>query len=155
MNEIFAERMHDQAGREPVSDPAMAQPGQAAARASSQGQVRGVQHQKKYTGKLRDEARHADKKWGWHDDAWWKAHRRGLSARDAERWSWKSAQLKQEADRLWAKATEESNKAGLPFKGRAGTMEYPKPPHVGTVERSLQILQARIKSGEVTWPPRP
>ena len=36
---------------------------QSKARASSQGQVKGVQHQKILTGRLRDEVRHADKKW--------------------------------------------------------------------------------------------
>ena len=158
VNEIYAERIRAQAGREPMTDPGMAAP-RTDALASSQGpgQVRGVQHHKKYTGKLRDQARHADKKWGWHDSDWWQAHRRGhLSARDAEWWSSKSAQLKQEADRLWAEATEESNKVGLPFKGRDGTMvSFAAPPHVGTVERSLQILRERIEKGEVTWPPRP
>ena len=27
------------------------------------------------------------------------------------------------------------------------------PPHVGVVERSLQILQQRVDQGVVTWPP--
>ena len=119
--------------------------------ASSQGQVRGVQHQKKYSGKLRDQARHADKKRGWHDDKWWQAHRQGpLSARDADWWSSKAAQLKQEADRLWALAMEESYKVGVAFKGRDGLIAGPQ--HVGTVERSLQILRERIQKGDVAWP---
>ena len=101
VNEIFARRIRDQAEREPVSEPATAQP-QTQARASSQGQVRGVQHQKIYAGKLRDQARLADKKRRWHDDDWQKAHRRrSIRARDTEWWSRNSAQLRQEAGRLW------------------------------------------------------
>ena len=45
VNDIFAERIREEAEREPVSDPRRAQ-SQSKARASSQGQVKGVQHQK-------------------------------------------------------------------------------------------------------------
>ena len=34
-----------------------------------------------------------------------------------------------------------------------GDMVHPVTPHVGVVERSLQILQQRIDRGVVTWPP--
>ena len=38
--------------------------------------------------------------------------------------------------------------------GKTGDMVHPvAPPHVGVVERSLQILQQRIDRGVVTWPP--
>ena len=63
VNEIYEERIREQAGREPVSDPAQAVPGRALA--SSQGQSRevvGVQHTKIPSALLRDAARHADKK---------------------------------------------------------------------------------------------
>ena len=37
---------------------------------------------------------------------------------------------------------------------KTGDMVHPEtPPHVGVVERSLQILQQRIDRGVVTWPP--
>ena len=122
VNEIYAQRMRDEAGRDPVSDPALVPPlSEGRALASSQGhEVVGVQHTKKYTGQLRDAARHADKKWKWHDEKWWAAHGRGLSPRSAEWWRRKSAQLQEEADRQWAVATEESDKAGAPYKGRDG-----------------------------------
>ena len=121
VNEIYAQRMRD-AGREPVSDPASAAPqSEGRALASSQGHVVvGVQHMKKHTGQLRDAARHADKKKKWHDENWWAAHGRGLSTRAAEWWRWESAQLQEEADRQWAVANEESDKAGTPYKGRDG-----------------------------------
>ena len=80
VNEIYAERIREQAGREPVSDPAQAVPGRALA--SSQGQSRevvGVQHTKLHSALLRDAARHADKKWKWHDKSWWGAHAEAAS----------------------------------------------------------------------------
>ena len=124
------------------------------ARASSQGQVRGVQHQKIYAGKLRDQARLADKKRRWHNDDWQTAHRRrSIRARDTEWWSRKSAQLQQEADRLWAEANEESRKAGHPHKGRDGEEVAYETPRLGTFEQSWNILVERIANGQVTWPP--
>ena len=113
-----------------------------------------MQHQKILAGRLRDQARHADKKWKWHDERWRQAHsRRRLSDADADWWSRTSAQLQEEADRRWAEAREESIKVGHPFKDRDGTMFQPGPLHLGTFERSLNILVERIKAGEVTWPP--
>ena len=171
VNEIFARRILDQAKRE--SQPtatapvpwwllgisATAQP-QPQARGSSRGQVRtvrGVQHQKIPSALLRDKARHADKLWRWNDDHWWKAQSRQPSGRlsDGARewWSRESAQLRQEADRLWAEATEESIKVKKPFKGRDGTMVYPEPRHEGTFEQSMKILVRRIEDRVVTWPP--
>ena len=101
VNDIFAERIREEAEREPVSDPRRAQ-SQSKARASSQGQVKGVQHQKILTGQLRDAARHADKKCKWHDEKWWQAHsQRRLSDADADWWSRTSARLQEEADRRW------------------------------------------------------
>ena len=154
VNEIFAERIREEAEREPVSDPRRAQP-QSKARASSQGQVKGVQHQKIPAGRLRDEARHADKKWEWHDRKWWKAARRRMSDADADWWRRESARLQEEADRRWAEAREESIKAGHPFQDRDGTMVQLGPRRQGTFERSLHILLKRIEAGEVTWPPAP
>ena len=156
VNEIIAARIREEAKREPVSDPVQAQP-LTIARASSQGQVKGVQHQKIPAGRLRDEARHADKQWEWHDKKWWKAAERRMSKADADWWRWKSAWLQEEADRRWAEATEESIKAGHPFKDRDGTTVTPGqgPPRQGTFERSLHILLKRIEAGEVTWPPAP
>ena len=61
VNDVFAERIREDAEREPTSDPRQAQP-RSDARASSQGQVKGVQHQKILAGRLRDQARHADQK---------------------------------------------------------------------------------------------
>ena len=155
VNDIFAETIRENAGREPVSDPERVPPSDA--RASSQGQVKGVQHQKIPTGRLRDEARHADKKWKWHDDGWWQAHsqRRILSDADADWWSRTSARLQEEADRRWAEAREESIKAGHPFQDRDGTTVQLGPRRQGTFERSLHILLKRIEAGEVTWPPAP
>ena len=114
-----------------------------------------MQRQKIYAGKLRDQARLADKKRRWHDDDWQKAHRRrSIRARDTEWWSRKSAQLQQEADRLWAEASEESRKAGHPHQGRDGKMVYIKPPRLGTFEQSCKTLVEFIEKGEVTWPPK-
>ena len=59
VNDIFAERIREEAERQPVSDLKRAQP-QSKARASSQGPAIGVQHQKILAGRLRDQARHAD-----------------------------------------------------------------------------------------------
>ena len=53
VNDIFAQRIRDEAGREPVSDSAKAAP-LTRARASSQGPVIGVAHQKKFAGRLRE-----------------------------------------------------------------------------------------------------
>ena len=40
------------------------------------------------------------------------------------------------------------------YENKTGDMVHPvTPPHVGVVERSLQILQQRIDRGVVTWPP--
>ena len=162
VNDIFAERIREDAERgggerEPVCDKRAQPPAQAKARASSQGQVKGVQHQKILTGQLRDAARHADKKCKWHDEKWWQAHsQRRLSDADADWWSRQSASLREEADRQWAVATEESIKVGHPFQDRDGTMwQPPGPLRLGTFERSLNILVERIKAGEVTWPPAP
>ena len=122
VNEVYAERIHEQAGREPVSDPAQAVPGRALA--SSQGQSRevvGVQHTKIPSALLRGAARHADNKWKWHDESWWDAHARGrLSARAEEWYRRKSVRLQEDADQQWAVANEESDKAGVPYKGRDG-----------------------------------
>ena len=116
-----------------------------------------MQHQKILAGRLRDEARHADKKWKWHDARWWQAHsRRRLSDADADWWSRTSAQLQEEADRRWAEAREESVKLGHPYQERDGSMYRPgPPPRLGLFEHSLKILVERIEAGEVTWPPAP
>ena len=63
--------------------------------------------------------------------------------------------MQETADRLWAEAREDSIKVGHPFKDRDGTMFQPGPLHLGTFERSLNILVERIEAGEVTWPPAP
>ena len=119
VNEIYEERIREQAGREPVSDPAQAVPGRALA--SSQGQSRevvGVQHTKIPSALLRDAARHADKKWKWHDESWWDAHARGrLSARAEEWYRRKSVRLQEDADQQWAVANEESDKVGGALQG--------------------------------------
>ena len=157
VNDIFAQKIREEASREPVSDPRQAQP-RSEARASSQGQeVRGVQHRKIHTGKLRDQARLADKQWKWHDEQWWKAHQRGrLSDANTDRWKRKSTWLQEEADRQWAEAQELSIREGKAFKQRDGsTWQPPGPPRLGTSERSLKILAERIRAGEVTWPPAP
>ena len=154
VNDIFAERIREKAEREPISDPTQAQP-QSKAPASSQGQVKGVQHQKILAGELRDKARLADKEWKWHDVSWWKASRGRLGDDDVGWWSRKSTLLQETADRCWARAGEESIKAGHPFKDRDGTTFHPGPQRLGTFERSLKILVERIKAGEVTWPPAP
>ena len=155
VNDIIAQRIHEKAGREPISDPAQVPPSDAPA--SSRGQeVKGVQHQKNVTGRLRDTARYADKKWKRHDDRWWDTAKRGrISRADEDWWKGESAALKQEADRQWTEAKEESMKAGHPFKDRDGTMVTPGPgpPRQGTFTRSLNILVQRIEAGEVTWPP--
>ena len=152
VNEIFAEHIRRVASREPASDPRRAQ-SQTKARASSQGQVKGVQHQKSLGGRLREEARYADKQWEWHDKRWWKEAERGMSQADADWWRWKSASLRKKADQLWAKAKDESVKAGHPFQDRDGTTVRPGPVRLSTFERSLNILVERIEAGKVTWPP--
>ena len=122
VNEIYEERIREQAGREPVSDPAQAVPGRALA--SSQGQSRevvGVQHTKPHSAVLRDVARLADKKWKRHDKSWWDALARGrLSARAEEWYHQTSVRLQEDADQQWAVAKEESDKLGVPYKGRDG-----------------------------------
>ena len=122
VNEIYEERIREQAGREPVSDPAQAVPGRALA--SSQGQSRevvGVQHTKPHSALLRDAARLADKKWKRHDKSWWDALARGrLSARAEEWYHQTSVRLQEDADQQWAVANEESDKVGVPYKGRDG-----------------------------------
>ena len=111
VNEIYEERIREQAV-----------PGRALA--SSQGQSRevvGVQHTKIPSALLRDAARHADNKWKWHDESWWDAHARGrLSARAEEWYRRKSVRLQEDADQQWAVAKEESDKLGVPYKGRDG-----------------------------------
>ena len=154
VNDIFAERIREKAEREPISDPTRAQP-QSKAPASSQGQVKGVQHKKILAGELRDKARLADKQWKWHDVSWWQAHSRGRLGDDVGWWSRESTLLQETADRCWARAGEESIKAGHPFKDRDGTTVHLGPQRLGTFERSLKILVERIKAGEVTWPPAP
>ena len=118
VNEIYEERIREQAGREPVSDPAQAVPGRALA--SSQGQSRevvGVQHTKPHSALLRDAARLADKKWKRHDKSWWDALARGrLSARAEEWYRRKSVRLQEGADQQWAVANEESDKVGCPTR---------------------------------------
>ena len=155
VNRIFAERIHEKAGRAPVSDPAALAPSDAPA--SSRGQeVKGVQHKKNVTGQLREAARLADKKWKWCNAEWsWRASRGRLRREDEDWWRKTSAEYKQQADRLWAEATEESMKAGHQFKDRDGTMVNPGPgpPPKGTFTQSLDILVQRIKEGVVTWPP--
>ena len=120
VNEIYEERIREQAGREPVSDPAQAVPGRALA--SSQGQSRevvGVQHTKPHSALLRDAARLADKKWKRHDKSWWDALARGrLSARAEEWYHQTSVRLQEDADQQWVVAKEESDKLGVPYKGR-------------------------------------
>ena len=155
VNEIFAERIRSQAGREPVDDQRKAPPS-TVARASPRGQVIGVQHQKAYAHQLREEARHADKKRKWHEQGWWRHYKRGsISAHRHLQYRDDQAKLDQEADRLWAEAMSESWKAGVSFKGRDGNLVHPRPPQLGTLEHSLQILRERIQLGEVKWPPRP
>ena len=73
VNEIFAERIRNQAGREPQRKA----PPSTVARASPRGQVKGVQHQKAYAHQLREAARHADKKRKWHEEEWWRQHNQG------------------------------------------------------------------------------
>ena len=161
VNDIYADKIREDAGREPVSDPRLAEP-LSTARASSQGQVRGVQHTKCEAGRLREAARHADKLAKWHDELWWKAHRVGhiRSDADAASWSRGSTRKWQEADRLWELADEESiefaNQTGNTYQKRDGSTYYPPgPPRVGTFERSLNTLKAKIEAGEVAWPPAP
>ena len=80
-----------------------------------------MQHTKIPSALLRDAARHADKKWKWHDESWWDAHARGrLSARAEEWYRRKSVRLQEDADQQWAVANEESDKVGVPYKGRDG-----------------------------------
>ena len=153
VNDIFAQRIREKAGREPVSDPALLAPSDAPA--SSRGQeVKGVQHQKNATGQLRDAARHADKKWWQCDADWWKASRERLSRQDADWWRRTYAQFKQDADQLWAEAKEQSMNAGHPFKDRDGTMVTPGPKlGKGALALSLEALVNLIAKGTVTWPP--
>ena len=154
VNDIFAQRIREKARREPVRDPAQLAPSDAPA--SSRGQeVKGVQHKKNVTGQLREAARLADKKWKWCNAEWSKASLGRLRREDEDWWRRTSAAFKQQADRLWAEATEESMKAGHPFKDRDGTMVTPGPgpPPKGTFTQSLDILVQRIKEGVVTWPP--
>ena len=66
VNDVFAERIREDAEREPTDDRRRAQP-PSDARASSRGQVKGVQRQKILSNKLRDQARLADKKCTWHN----------------------------------------------------------------------------------------
>ena len=97
VNDIFAERIREEAEREPVSDPRRAQ-SQSKAHASSQG--RNVQ-------RYPQPIRHSDIR----NMAWWGIRSRSVTA--------------------------------------------PGPLHLGTFERSLNILVERIEAGEVTWPPAP
>ena len=154
VNEICADRIRNQAKREPTGDHAMAPPS-TVARASSQGQVRGVQHKKPHSNNLRQQAKHADKQIKWNEqNRWEEHHRRGwLSARRNDWYFGRGNHLKRVADRLWERALQESFARGVAFQGRDGTMQHPSTPQLGTVERSLQILRERIQKGEVTWPP--
>ena len=156
VNEIFAERIRSQAGREPVDDQRKVPPS-TVARASPRGQVKGAQHQKTLANQLRDAARHADKRRKWHWDEWWRQHNKKGFISTRRHWQYHDdqAKLDQEADRLWAEAMSESFKAGVSFKGRDGNLVHPRPPQLGTLEHSLQILRERIQLGEVKWPPRP
>ena len=93
--------------------------------------------------------------WEWHDKRWWKEAERPMTKADADWWRWKSTSLRKKADQLWAKAKEESIKAGHPFQDRDGTTVRPGPVRLSTFERSLNILVERIKAGKMTWPPAP
>ena len=148
------ERIRADVKREPVHDPAAALPStrpRSKALASSQGQVRGVNHHHTPAHVLRDQARYADKQVTRHDKEWhwWQC----------ESWREKSIQLRVRADRLWAEATKESIKAGQPFKQRDGTMWHPERspqnPQKGNLEKALGILKARIEKGDLKWPPAP
>ena len=120
VNEINAEKIHA-GGRNPTTHPPP-----TAAPAPSRGQdVVGVQHMKRLSGQMRDQARLADKKVRWHDQNWWDAHNRaqphGLSWRDRQRWQRKADELQAEADRQWEAAIEMSNEAGFQYKDREGS----------------------------------
>ena len=149
VNEIFAERIRNQARREPTDDMA---PPSTVARASSQGQVRGVQHRKSFPNQLREKAKLADKQVGWNNQRWWQAHERGnLSWRDTEWYRSKGIYLQRVANTLWEQAMQASIERGVAFQGRDGLIVGTQ--EMGIVERSLQILRERIQTGEVTWPP--
>ena len=99
---------------------------------------------------------YADKKRGWQDEVWKKAHHgRRLSVVDAEWYRRRSVDMHEEADRLWEEANEESRKAGHPHKGRDGEEVAYEQPRLGTFEQSRKTLVELIEKGEVTWPPRP
>ena len=126
MNDIFAERIREEAEREPVSDARRAQP-QSKARASSS-------RRSSVASALA--ATHPQR------------CRRGLVEPDIRPAAGGGGPI-------LGKGQGESIKVGHPFKDRDGAMFQPGPLHLGTFERSLNILVERIEAGEVTWPPAP
>ena len=155
VNEIIAARIREEAKREPVSDPVQAQP-LTIARASSPGQVKGVQHQKNASSRLRDNAKLAVKHWQKHYNRWRAESEKGrLTWQAQQRWRWQADKLWAMAEKLWAEAEEESIKAGHPFQDRDGTMVRPGPVRLGIFESSLNTLVELIEVGKVTWPPEP
>ena len=111
-----------------------------------------MQHRKSFPNQLREKAKLADKQVEKNKQRWWQAHERGnLSWRDTEWYRSKGIYLQRVANTLWEQAMQASIERGVAFQGRGGLIVGPQ--HVGTVERSLQILRERIQKGEVTWPP--
>ena len=162
VNEVVANKILLVAKRAPVHDPEQAQPStrpRSLALASSQGQVRGVNHHHTPAHVLRDQARYADKQVTRHDKEWHWWSTWGNLRGQCESWRERSIQLREKADRLWAEATKESIKAGQPFKQRDGTMWHPERspqnPQKGNLEKALGILKARIEKGDLKWPPAP
>ena len=160
VNDIVGEIIREKAGREPVSEWAEPQPtAPTRAAASSQGQLRGVQHTKCEASQLREQAKLADKHWKRHYAEWRRSRVAGRirNADATDGWySRESTRLKELADKLWAVASdvsiEFSNMTGMPHKQRDGSTYVPPRPHVSIFERSLNTLQERIDAG-LEWPP--
>ena len=160
VNEVITKEIRIGAERAPVRDPEQAQPStrpRSEALASSQGQVRGVNHHRSRAKELRDKAKYADKLVEGHVAAWrqpyWKAYAWRCQA-DQNWWYHKHLWLRQHADQLWEEATKVSIEAGRPFQQRGGAMWQPeRSPKKGMFEKVLSILKARIDQGDLKWPP--